>query len=113
MEKKENKIKGVLITFISERDRYGNCYLAWRYIDTLTGKVAEGRGAGGESNIRGIILNFCGNSWTGADRYIEIRQVLNQREFKHLIKDMPYGGNTGEDMVRSINEQFFKEKGDK
>jgi hypothetical protein len=82
------KIKAILSCINSARDNAGNCYWAFRWTDTETGKQVVGTISGGESNI----------SWVReemgfkAEEVYYYRQELPKREFRHLTADWEYAG---------------------
>ncbi len=81
-------IKAILEAIYSKRDRNGNCYWAFKYTDTATGKQIVGTISGGESNIAairrvmGLDFDTCHYSVT----------EMPIREFNRLTKTWAYAG---------------------
>src|SRR5258706_15420405 len=75
-------IKVILESLYSKRDRNGNCYWAFRYTDTATGKQVVGNISGGESNIRSMLRPLGLDSETVHSTITEIPI----REFNRLTK---------------------------
>jgi len=92
------KIKGILICFTSERDRYGNCYHALRYVSTDTGKFVEGSITGGESNVRAIRQEL----FEDGNEVFYIEQVVSKTEFKRLTADFEYLGCSPTELADKI-----------
>ncbi len=81
-------IKAILESLYSKRDRNGNCYWAFRYTDTATGKQVVGTISGGESNIAAIrrVMKL---------EYEECFYTVTEmpiREFNRLTKQWAYAG---------------------
>lgn len=90
----------------SERDQYGNCYWALRFIDHATGHVVVGLVSGGESNINAIRLYW--NKPDGWDNSILFRCTsMKKRAFRQLTADWPYAGCNPEDLAKFIKSQLL------
>jgi hypothetical protein len=88
----------------SLRDRAGNCYFAFTFTNCETGKGYSGTVSGGESNVKQIIFELCGQSWTGADAYHFTWNALPIRQYERMTKGWPYAGCLGEEIVKRIRE---------
>ena len=86
-------IKAILDCLNSRADMYGNCYWAFRYTDSATGKQVVGTVSGGESNISAVIREM-GLDW---ESIYYTRHELPIREFNRTTKDWPYAGCSPKD----------------
>lgn len=95
------KLKGRITAFYSRRDKYGNCYWAFSFIDYETGAVVRGRITGDESNLNAVRLGWSKpNEW---DRSIEFCTVEKKiREFNEMTKNWPHFGCHPEDIRNKI-----------
>ena len=95
-------IKAILEALYSKRDRNGNCYWAFRYTDTASGKQVCGQVSGGESNVRSLLRPL------GID-YLETHFTVTElpiREFFRMTKPWAYGGCSGEDLAKYVRESL-------
>lgn len=95
-------IKAILQSFYSKRDRAGNCYWAFRWTETATGKSVEGTVSGGESNISWIVKNM-GLDWK------EVHYTVTEmgvRSFEQMIKGWKHAGCQPENLAAFIKEQL-------
>jgi hypothetical protein len=91
-------IKAIIEALYSRRDRNGNCYFAFRYVDVATGKTVSGSISGGESNIRAIgrAMGFESNEFHFNCHELPIR------EFNRVTKTWAYAGCTPEDLAKYV-----------
>lgn len=99
------KIHSTLEILNSKRNKYGNCEWAFRFTDHETGKVAQGKISGNDSNIYAVRMGWSKKSeW---DRGINvIREELMIRDFRTLTKDWEYAGCTPDDLRAWIREKL-------
>lgn len=95
-------IKAILESIYSKRDRNGNCYWAFRYTDTATGKQVTGNISGGESNIRSMLRPLGLDSETTYSTIIE----MPIREFNKLTKPWGYAGCTSEELAKYVRTKL-------
>ena len=93
-------IKAILESLYSKRDRNGNCYWAFRYTDTATGKQVVGNISGGESNIRSMLRPLGLDSENAYQTITEIPI----REFNRLTKPWGYAGCTAEELAQYVRD---------
>lgn len=91
------KLHSTLEIINSKRDRFGNVQYAFRFVDHATGKTAEGKISGGESNIYGMRMGWSKpKEW---DRGIQIFYIeMRERDFNALTKDWEYAGCSPDDL---------------
>jgi len=94
------KIKAILIIYNSKRDINGNCYWAFRYVDTLSGNVTEGSISGGESNVTESI-KYLNLNW---DSCWLINKELPIREFNSTTKSWKHAGCLPEEIAKFIKK---------
>ena len=108
-------ITHVITPINSRRDRSGNCYWAFHYLNTQTGKTVEGSISGGESNIRAVMLYLDspdGNAvgWDKAKESVAMQQAqeLPIREFDRRFKPSvcEYAGCLPEEIARFIRSRI-------
>lgn len=101
------EINSVLTCFNSKRDKFGNCYYAFRFHDCQTGSTVEGKvGNCGESNVYAVrrIWNPEIDDW---DRTMEFRtEELPIRKFDKMIKDWEYAGTQPEEIAQFIRDRL-------
>jgi len=97
------KIKATLTIINSRRDRAGNCYWAFEYLDHKTGKVVRGLTVGGESNILAIRLGWSKpKEW---DRSVRTEsKEIGIREYDKLRKEWSYAGCDPADIAAFIRK---------
>ncbi len=93
-------IKAILESLYSKRDLNGNCYWAFRYTDTASGKQVCGTVSGGESNVRSLLRPL---GLESQDVHSTITE-LPIREFNRLTKPWPYAGCTAEDLAKYVRK---------
>jgi hypothetical protein len=98
-------LTGTLEALHSITDINGNRYWALRFTDHQTGKIAEGKVSGGESNVYQMLRYW--NVPDGWDHSIIYRVTpMGKREFKRLTKDWPYAGCSGEEIAQFVREKI-------
>lgn len=104
------KIRGVLTRVFSFRDRAGNVYNAWRYVDCASGIEVKGTlGAGGDSNIYGAARYLYRN----AGSVLHVESGSNYRFWEKLTKSWPYGGCLPSEIAKFIKLEIKRAKGRK
>lgn len=88
----------MLACYNSKRDIHGNCYWAFRWTNTKTGKSVVGTICGGESNISAIVREM-GLTWETC-HYAQ--QELPIRQFNHMVKEWKYAGCRPEELATFI-----------
>ena len=101
------KILGILIIYYTNPDKNGNTSYAFRYIDTLTGKTAEGQTGGGESNVLCSRIYIrpefdCYAQGGSSDSCFYIQQQMNCRD----MQKMEYAGSQPQDIAKYINKKL-------
>lgn len=91
------KLHSTLEIINSKRDKYGNTQYAFRFTDHETGKTAQGKISGGESNIYGMRMGWTiDGEW---DRGIQVvYSELGERKYNALTKDWEYAGCVSDDL---------------
>ena len=100
------RIAAILDCINSKADRAGNCYWAFRWTDTRTGKQVTGRISGGESNIS-CIPQFMVCLATGIKDSRSIyttRHEFPYREFITRTHEFPYAGSQPEELAVFIHK---------
>ena len=98
------KIKALILIFGSKPDRAGNSYYFFRYIETMTGKMVEGKVSGGTpSNIQALPREL-GLNWD--EVVVTSPHYLGIRQYDRLIKDMDYAGCNQESLAAYINKKL-------
>lgn len=95
------KIKLIMLVF--QHVSNGTEYVAFRAIDTLTGKEAEGRISGDTSNIISAIHSLVG--FYDNDYFMTVKECKS-RDFDYYTKNFPYVGCLGEEISRAIKDQW-------
>jgi hypothetical protein len=95
-------IKAILETLYSTRDKFGNCYFAFRYTDAATGSQAEGTVSGGESNVHSIIraLGLASE---------EVHTSLHDfgiRDFNNITKKWKHAGCTADQLAAFVRAEL-------
>jgi hypothetical protein len=96
------KIRAVLTSYNSKRDRFGNCYWAFCWTSTATGRKATGQICGGESNIQNIIRAMGLES----AQIVYTNVEMGVREFERFTKGLPYAGCTPEELALFIKAEL-------
>jgi len=96
------KIRAVLTSYNSKRDRFGNCYWAFCWTSTATGRKAAGQVSGGESNIRDIIRAMGLESAQVAYNNVE----MGIRDFDRFAKGLPYAGCTADELALFVRAEL-------
>ena len=91
----------------SLKDRWGNVYWAFRFIDHASGKVVEAK-ADGESNINSIRLYWDGAVCEWNHHFVNRTIVMKIRDFDRFVKNLPYVGSGGPELAKYIKEQLTK-----
>ena len=97
-------IKAVLTSYHSKRDNAGNCYWAFSYTDTLTGRSLVAKVAC-ESNLISAmhVLGMYGQD------YIYHAGEFPIRQFDRMVKGWEYAGCAPEDIATFIKEKLSSE----
>jgi len=98
------KLKIILESVNSKRDRNGNCYWYFNYTDNETGKTISGTVSGGDSNIRSIVRELNLN-W---DEVHYFNTQMSIREFNKIYNNLPYAGCTAKELVSFIKKELEK-----
>jgi hypothetical protein len=95
-----------LNAYHSKRDRSGNVYWAFTFIDADTQKiVAEGTVSGGESNIRSIMFGFSSpDKWDRSILFDDTEMPI--RQFDRMVKEWKYAGCTREQLQSFIKSNL-------
>jgi hypothetical protein len=109
------RIIGTLTVINSKRDRNGNCYWAFRFLDHETGREVRGTGDTG-SNIESAArwwfndgagkVDFLKNGNSGCQKVNIVRQEIGIRDFNALVKEWPYAGCGGDDVAAWIKKEL-------
>lgn len=96
---------GMLKAIQSRRDKAGNCYWAFQYIDFESGKTVNGTVSGGESNIYGILRHMGSkDDWDRSILYSVLD--LSKGDFKHLTLGWRHAGCRPEDLANFIKRSL-------
>jgi hypothetical protein len=97
------QIKAILEALYSKRDRNGNCYWAFRYTDSESGKQVCGTVSGGESNVRSLAY---GMGFQSGEFYFTVSESPI-REFNRLTKSWKHAGCTQEQLAQYVRDYLF------
>lgn len=95
-----NKIKLIVHFYISNRDKWGNCYYAVRVTNTATGESTE-LGIAHTSNFNTCVYDL-GFKW---DEIYSIEEYVGYRDWKRRFGSL-FEYCHGEDMAKVIREKF-------
>jgi hypothetical protein len=84
----------ILTAYYSKRDKFGNCYWAFRWQDK--DKTVQATSSGGESNIAGITRVM------GGEVYFHVVE-MGIREFNRFTKGWPHAGCTPSELAEFIH----------
>jgi len=101
------KIKAALTIYNSRCDFYGNCYYAFSYCDTLTGKYVHGHTASA-NNVRYILGHMSPLGIDNGEYHIST-QEMPIREFNRFTKEFPYAGCSPDDIAKFIQTELAKQ----
>ena len=99
-----SQIKAIVEIINSKRDRAGNCYWAFVYMDTATGKTARGKISGGDSNIRAALWHMHGDG----TNYRAISREVGVRPFDSEMAKWPYAGCPPVEIATFIKSELAK-----
>jgi hypothetical protein len=97
------KIKAILDIINSKKDRAGNCYWAFRWTDTETGKQVKGRISGNDSNL----LWAANHIYPNHDYYYTMHEV-SVRDFNSDMMGWDYAGCNPHEIAAWITEKIAK-----
>jgi hypothetical protein len=92
-----------LTAYYSRRDKAGNCYWAFEFVDFASGKTIQGKISGGESNIRAILFNFKGDNEWDHSILFDV-QDMGIRAFERMVKNWNYAGCNPSDLQAYIKK---------
>ena len=94
------KIQAIIVIFNKDRQ------YAFRYIDTETGKKAEGFISGGESNITASFRDLGLGFEFGNNYFYTIKEFRTERDYKIATKDMVYAGCAPSEIAQFIKDNL-------
>ena len=101
-------IHSTLFCFNSRRDRAGNCYWAFRFVDHATGRNVKATISGGESNVYAILRHWNKpDDWDRGIQFVCMEKSI--RDFNDLVKGWPYAGSDPQELAAYIRRALSEE----